>query len=113
MKTLKQILIYILWTLLAIILGIVYIRILAGSGVKTSSGLLNLLDMILDYALFLLGIAMGILIAILFIFTDVFYLKKRLKNNIKSTVIRFIMLLGITITVAIIHYLLEKVIDVI
>lgn len=113
MKALKQILVYIIWTLLAILLGIAYIRILTGPGMKNPTGFLHLLYSISNYLLFILGVIMGFGIAILFILIDIFYLKKRLENNMKSTVIRFIVLLGITIIVAIIHYILEIVVDVI
>ena len=59
------------------------------------------------------GLWVGGAIAICFVVLDVFYLRKKLKNNPKKTIIRLAALLIITVLVALVHYILEKVIDVI
>jgi len=59
------------------------------------------------------GLTIGSILALLFILTDVFYLNKKLQNNAHPTIIRFLTLIFIFILVAITHYVLEKVIDVI
>ena len=45
--------------------------------------------------------------------TDILYLRKKLINNKNAKAIRFATIIGITSIVTIIHYILEKVIDVI
>ncbi|WP_103070128.1 hypothetical protein [Aquimarina sediminis] len=113
MKTLKQILTYLVWTAVSLILGIVYMRIVLGSNNASSEGLWFLLHVFYNFGLLYIGAIIGGVTALLFILLDVFYLKKKLKNNIQATIIRFMFLIGITMVVAIIHYVLEKVIDVI
>ena len=111
-NTLKQIISYLIWTLLALLLGIGYMRILLGPN-ESSTGFLHLFELIYDLALVYIGLITGSIIAFIFIFIDIFYLKKKLKKNRKSIIIRFLILLVITIVVAVTHYILEKVVDVI
>ena len=113
MKVIKQILAYLGWTVLALLLGITYMRVVLGQADEPSTGFLHIFDIIYDIALVYVGLIIGSIIALLFILIDAFYLKKKLKNSTKSTSIRFFMLLMITIVVGITHYVLEKVIDVI
>ncbi|MEW7280356.1 hypothetical protein ABW636_17330 [Aquimarina sp. 2201CG1-2-11] len=114
MKTLKQILTYLIWTAIALLLGIGYMRILLGANDAPKEGLWYLFHIFYNYGLIHLGLRIGGIIAILFIILDTFYLKKKLINNkIKSTLTRLLSLLVITILVGGIHYILEKVIDII
>ncbi|MDH7447575.1 hypothetical protein [Aquimarina sp. 2201CG14-23] len=113
MKALKQILVYLIWTITALLLGIGYMRIVLGPNKASTEGLWYLLHIFFDLGLFYVGLVIGVVIAFLFILLDVFYLKKKLKNSIKSNVIRFGFLLVITVFVAVIHYVLEKVVDII
>ncbi|WP_109098208.1 hypothetical protein [Aquimarina sp. AU58] len=113
MKALKQVLTYLIWIAVSLILGIVYMRILLGPNKASSDGLWYLLHIFYNLGLLHIGASIGGVIALLFILLDVFYLKKKLKNNIKATITRFMFLIGITMVVAVIHYVLEKVVDVI
>lgn len=114
MKILKQSFTYLIWIVLALLSGIGYMWILLGPNDQSSTGLIQVIgDLIYNYALVYVGLRGGSVIALLFIFIDIFYLKKKLKNNIKSTIIRFFILLGIAILVGSIHYIIEKVIDII
>ncbi|WP_299242923.1 hypothetical protein [uncultured Aquimarina sp.] len=113
MKFLKQILTYLIWTTITILLGIGYMRIVLGPNKASTEGLWYLLHIFFDLGLFHVGLVIGVVIAFLFILLDIFYLKKKLKSNIKSSVIRFGFLLVITAFVSIVHYVLEKVVDVI
>lgn len=114
MKILKQILAYIIWIALSLMLGIGNLRILLGSNIKNPSGFLQeMFSFFYNYGLIHVGLIVGVIIGILFILIDILYLKKKLKNSKKPTITRFIILLGITIIVGITHYILEKVIDVI
>tara|TARA_B110000091_G_C13742379_1_gene443933 strand:- start:235 stop:573 length:339 start_codon:yes stop_codon:yes gene_type:complete len=112
MKILKQILAYLIWIGIALLMGVCHMLILLGPK-GPSTGFFRVLNDILYYLGMILGLKIGGIIALLFISIDIFYLKKKLKNNIKSTIIRFFTLLIIAVVVGITHYVLEKVIDVI
>ena len=113
MRSIKQIVIYLFWTVLSIILGIVYMRFVLGRNDVSEEGLWYLLHLFFEVGLIQVGLWIGAIIASCFILLDAFYLRKKLKNNPKKTVIRLTVLLFITVIVAIVHYILEKVIDVI
>ncbi len=114
MKTLKQISTYLIWTAIALLLGIVHMWIVLEPNNESSSGLIQVFgDLIYEFVLIHIGLRIGSIIALLFILIDVFYLKRKLKNNTKSTIIRFLILLAIAVFVGITHYILEKVIDII
>jgi hypothetical protein len=113
MNLLKQIIGYAIWIMVSLLLGFCHMYIVLGPRGEPSTGLLHLIDVFYTFGLFHVGIRIGLIIALLFVLLDVFYLKKKLENNIKSTGIRFMILLVITGIVATIHYILEKVIDII
>lgn len=113
MKIFKQILIYLIWTVIAIILGIVHMQILLEPRNVTTEELWFLWYIIYNFALFHIGARVGAIIALIFIILDVFFLKKKLTSNAKATTIRMGVLLLISIIVSSVHYVLEKVIDVI
>lgn len=112
MRILKQILAYSFWTILSFILAFVYISILIGFKPDSANGILAFFELLI-YNLIVVQITpiIGCIIAFLFILIDVFYLKKKFKN--KKNGVRLLTILIITVTVGIIHYLLEKVIDII
>ena len=108
MKTLKQILTYLIWTVVALLIGIIYMYLVLGLGFKTenSTGFFwRLLDIFHEIIAVHVGLRIGGVIALLFILLDVFYLKKKLNNDFKSTVIRFMVMLMITLLVVIIVYI--------
>lgn len=116
MKILKQIIIYCIWTLVALLIGIGYMRciqVVLGVNEIPIKGAWNLLHAFFYWGAVYVGLIIGVVIALLFIFLDVFYLKKKLKKNLEATIIRFLFLTLITMFVGGIHYVLEKVIDVI
>ena len=113
MRTLRYILAYLFWIVLSLFLGIGYMRIVLGPNDVSEDGIWYLLHLFFEVGLIQVGLWVGFAIATCFILLDVFYLRKKLKNNPKRTVIRLAALLIITVLVAIVHYLLEKVIDVI
>lgn len=113
MRFLKLILTYFIWTILSLLLGIGYMRLLLGPNDVSEEGMWYLLHLFYDIGLFHVGVWIGVTIASCFILFDVFYLRKKLKNNPKKTTIQLLNLLAITVVVAIVHYTLEKVIDVI
>lgn len=113
MKILKMIKSYLGWTVIALVLGISYMRIILGANTVSKEGIGYLWYLFYNWGLVHIGLLIGFIIAFLFILFDVLYLKKKLENIQKPTMIRFGILLIITIIVPFIHYLLEKVIDVI
>ena len=113
MRALKHIINYTIWTAISLVFGIGYLGIVFGANNMSNEGIGYLFNMFYYWGLFHVGMIIGLVIAVLFIFLDVFYLKKKLKNNLQSTITRFLCLMVITILVGITHYILEKVIDVI
>ncbi|MFX0558078.1 hypothetical protein ACOCEA_14855 [Maribacter sp. CXY002] len=113
MRIVKQIVAYLLWTVLSFILGIAYMRLFLGPNNVPEEGLWYLLHLFFEIGLIQVGLWGGAIIAFCFIFLDVLYLRNKLINNPKKTIIRLALLLIITVMIAIAHYILEKVIDVI
>jgi len=117
MRILKHILTYLLWTVLSLLIGIGYMRLVwrlvLGPDVVSKEGLGYLWYLFFTVGTIQVGLWVGGAIALCFVLLDVFYLRKKLKNNPKKTLIRLAALLFITVLVAIVHYFLEKVIDVI
>lgn len=111
MNILKQILSYSIWIVLSFLLAFTYMRIVLGA--KQTTGISKLFNWIYDLALFQVGSILGGVIAFLFVLIDVLYLKKRLQNHTKKIGIRFVVLIGIAVVIVAIHYICEKVIDII
>ncbi|WP_415374710.1 hypothetical protein [Patiriisocius sp. Uisw_017] len=88
-------------------------RIILEARQEPSLGFNYFLDLFYEYAFFHIGAMIGCVIALLFIIADVFYFNKKLKNVKDSTLIRFIIIVILTIILGILHYVLEKVADVI
>jgi len=112
MKIIKQILNYVLWLLLAFLFAIGYIRIIIGPKSEKLDGIF-IFDLLYNFAFIYTVPIIGGVIGGIFILLDIFYLKKKLNNNTRNFGIRFLIMFPITLIVAVIHYFLEKVIDVI
>ncbi len=112
-KCLHKIWTYLIWVLLAFLIAFVYMRIILGTSPEPSSDFMRVLDFIYEYAFLHVGAIIGAIISVLFILIDVFYLNKKLRNASHPVLIRFSMLLSISVVIGVIHYILEKVIDVI
>ncbi|RZN82201.1 MAG: hypothetical protein EVB11_09425 [Winogradskyella sp.] len=113
MKFFKQFFGYLTWILLSLLIGVIYMRVLVGSIEEPSTAITFLLNIFYSYGILYVGGLIGLVIAFVFILIDIFYLKNKLKNVGKSLYIRFAILLGIASVVFVIHYILEKVIDII
>lgn len=113
MRIVKYLLKYLVWIIISLLLGIVYMRLILGPNDVPENGLWYILHLFFEIGMIQVGLWVGAAIAICFVLLDVFYLRKKLKNNPKKTVIRIAVLLVITLFVAMVHYVLEKVIDVI
>lgn len=113
MRFVKLILTYLIWTILSLILGISYMRLVLGPNDFSEDGWWYLLHLFFDIGLLHVGFWIGVAIASSFILLDVFYLREKLKTNPKKISIQLTILLAITGLIAIVHYFLEKVIDVI
>lgn len=84
MKILKQILTYLIWLAIALLLGICHMYIVLGPQ-ETGTDFLQVMGTIIyNYALVYVGLCVGAGIALVFILTDVFYLKKKLKQHKKK-----------------------------
>ena len=71
------------------------------------------LNLFYSYGIIYVGSILGTIIAFFFILTDYFFLRKKWSYDSNFLLIRFSVLLFIAIVVGILHYFLEKVIDVI
>ncbi|WP_445723720.1 hypothetical protein [Flavobacterium sp.] len=101
------------WIILSLFAGITYMRLLLGKIPDENSykGLGFFLNLFYSFGILYFGLILGFSIAVLFFLIDHFLLRKKLNNN--SLLIRFLTLFVITLTIGIIHYILEKVLDVI
>ena len=113
MNILKQIRSYLVWLIVSLLLGISHMLIILGPRPKPFKRFWRIFDWIYEIALFGVGAIIGFIIAFFFIILDVFYLKKKLANNRLKNVIRFVIIIVIAIVVGLIHYVCEKVIDII
>jgi len=109
----KHILTYLFWIVLSFLFGMIYMRLVLGPNDVSEDGYWYLLHLFFDIGLLHVGFWVGVVIASCFLVLDVFYLRKKLKNNPQKITIQLVVLLVITVSVAIVHYFLEKVIDVI
>lgn len=113
MKKIKIVLNYVVWILLALLSGLVYMRLLLGPKLEATNVFSTIVNIYYDIALLQIGAFIGGIIAILFLIVDYFYLKKRIKTSSRLIFFRFILLFCSMVVVGFIHYLLEKIIDVI
>lgn len=115
MRIAKQILIYVSWTVTALLIALGYVHQLLGPVPDEDAfgGFWFIAQVFYGYGLLYVGLAIGGIVAILFILTDIFYLKNKLEDNTKRTLIRFLVLFIIMLLVGILHYILEKVVDVV
>lgn len=104
MNRLKQLLHYLIWIAVALILGIAYMRIVLGPNDEPSEGLMHLVDIAYDLALVHVGLRIGCVIAVLFVLIDLFYLKKKISNNFQGVLVRLVTIVLITTVVALTLY---------
>jgi hypothetical protein len=114
MPIVKQILSYCIWVLIAFISAFAYTRLILGPKPDESANFFMFIySLIYNFGFIRIGLIIGSIISILYILLDVFYLKKRLIKTKYATLIRLLILMGITVVLGLIHYILEKVLDVI
>ena len=104
---------YLLWILVAFLFAFGYMRIILGAQPASSTGFMKMFDWVYGYAFVSVGAIIASIIALLFILIDVFYLNKKLKNTTHPTIIRWLIIMTISIIVGASHYILEKVVDLI
>jgi len=104
---------YLPWTIVSLLSGIAYMRLLLGPNPVPSKGIWGVLHMFFNIGMLRVGLVFGAVLALAFILADVFFLKQKLGHGLQATALRLLCLFGIGICIAIAHYVLEKVIDVI
>lgn len=109
----KRILNYLGWTIVAILLGFLHMRIVLGPGPESDNSGIQFLNGIHDFVLLYVGAIIGCIIAFIFILFDVFYLNNKLQGNNKATLFKFIIIIAIAIIVGSTHYFLENIAQVI
>ena len=112
-KKLKKVLGYLPWILLSYIIAFVYMSLLTGRLWGNVTGIDVLLDRFFFFGMLPIVMAIGTIIALLFILTDIFYIKTKLAALPNKIAVRFSYILLITFIVFFCHYYLEKVIDII
>lgn len=114
MTLLKQLPSYLCWICIAILFAYGYMFLILGPKPEPSNGFLGMISFIVYHvALLKVGPIIASIIAGVYLLVDIFYLKKKYNPLSNKIIIRFLVMLTITIVVGIIHYMLEKVIDVI
>lgn len=109
----KMVLVYALWTMAALLLGIGYMYLVLGPMPEAT----NLWDFFFGklyvFGLFRIGLIIGGIVATLFIVLDVFLINKKKIFGTNKLWVRVLALWMIMAVVVTVHYLLEKTIDLI
>lgn len=115
MRAIKQSAYYFTWVLLSLVFGMLYMRIVLGKFPNDEDyhGFGFFLNLFYHFGLIYVGLIIGCIIALFFILTDVFIIKRKLGVSIQSMFIRLGILVSIAFLVGLIHFLLEKVFDII
>ena len=114
MRLFKIIISYFCWICIAILFAYGYMFLILGPIPEPSNGFIDIIGFIIyQVALLRVGPILAGIIAALYLLVDIFYLQKKLKEHSKKRVIRFLVMFIIAIVVGFVHYMLEKVIDVI
>lgn len=104
---------YVLWTLAALILGVGYMWMILGPAPEETDLLSFLFSRLQLWGLMHIGLAIGAIVAALFILFDSLYLKKKCAPSSPKFSVRAIALFLIFLLVGAVHYLLEKPLDLI
>ncbi len=106
----KEILFHLLWVLLALVLGFSHMFLILGPKKETANGIMHFFDIIHDLALIHNGLIIGSIIAVIFTLINLIFLKQL---QYYAFFIRLGMLIAIAAIVGVIHYSLEKIVDII
>ncbi|WP_173280723.1 hypothetical protein [Winogradskyella eckloniae] len=98
---------------MAFILAYSYMLVLFGGKPEIDSEFQVFIDAFYLFGIIHIGSIIGSIIAFLFILMDICYLRKKLKTHRNATIIRLAIILAITFIVFILHYTMEKVLDII
>lgn len=112
MRIIKQILIYLLWYLVALFFGFLHMRIMLGPKPEYNAGILSMFNWVYEAALIVSTSIMGSIIAVLFILFDLFYLRKKLSGNPRHLITRIAIMVAIALMVIGLHYLHDYIFDV-
>ncbi len=112
-KFVLSVLSYLPWTIVSLVSGIAYLRLLLGSNPVPAKGIWIPIRMFMNIGMLRVGLILGSVLALAFILADIFYLKQKLGHGLQATALRILCFIGIGICVATAHYILEKVINVI
>ena len=108
-----KILSYFVWTVLAFLFVFGHMQIVLGINRESPSWLGSPFDQIYEFAFLGVVAIIASIIMLLYVMLDVFYLNKKLKNSAFPSINRLWIFITICMLVVVIHYVLEKVMDVI
>ena len=112
-KFILSVLSYLPWTIVSLVSGIAYMRLLLGPNPVPEKGIWIPVRMFMYIGMLRVGLILGGVLALAFILADIFYLKQKLGHGLQATALRVLCFIGIGICVATAQYILEKIIDVI
>jgi hypothetical protein len=112
-KWTKTILEYTLWTMAALLLGMGYMYVVLGPPPEPTNIWNFFFGKVYFFGLVRVGLAIGSIVAILFILFSVFLINKKWASSKNKFVVQTVALLLIMVFVATLHYLLEKTMDLI
>lgn len=104
---------YALWTMAALLLGMGYMYLVLGPPPEPTNTWNFFLGKIYLFGLVRIGLVVGGIVAVLFIIFDAFFIKRKWALSKNKLGIRIIALLILLVLVAMLHYLLEKTINLI
>ncbi|MEB2777372.1 hypothetical protein SYJ56_18805 [Algoriphagus sp. D3-2-R+10] len=104
---------YTLWFIASVTLGIYYMYLILGPPLEPDSLITIVGNEIYFFALTRVGFIIGSIVFILFLLVDTTLLKSHLKSFLPQLPVRIVSLLALTVMVGMIHYLLEKTLDLI
>lgn len=112
-KRTKTIWEYALWTMAALLLGMGYMYVVLGPPPEPTNIWNFFFGKVYLFGLVRVGLAIGSIVAILFILFSVFLINKKWASSKNKFVVQTAALLLIMVLVAMLHYLLEKNMDLI
>ncbi len=110
MRILKILFNYILWAITCVLLGMLSVRIELGKPPKDATGFLAIFNGLDSFIIFYVGGILGLIAFGFFILINQFYINKRIKAKNKF-MFRVTTILILTLSIKVVHYILEFVLD--
>lgn len=110
MRILKIAFNYFLWAITCILMGMLSVRIELGKPPKDATGFLAIFNGLDSFIVFYVGGILGLIAFVFFILINLFYINKQIKAKNKF-MFRVSTILILTLSIKVIHYVLEFVLN--